>query len=98
MSSRYPTSVGFSLETLACRGGRDGPHKDGWGVAYYEGRDAFLLREPRPAEKTGRRATSFCHISARQRKGKQRYVTRSRFSANSAAAPMCLLTTVTCRA
>lgn len=49
MSSRYPTSVGFSLETLAQRGGYNGPHKDGWGVAYYEERDVFLLREPSPA-------------------------------------------------
>jgi len=49
MSSRYPTSVGFSLETLARRGGQDGPHKDGWGVAYFEGRDVFLLRESSPA-------------------------------------------------
>jgi len=49
MSSRYPTSVGFSLETLAQRGGHNGPHKDGWGVAYFEGRDVFLLREPSPA-------------------------------------------------
>ncbi len=49
MSSRYPTSVGFSLETLARRGGHDGPHKDGWGVAYFEERDVFLLREPSPA-------------------------------------------------
>ena len=49
MSSRYPTSVGFSLETLAQRGGHKGPHKDGWGVAYFEGRDVFLLRESSPA-------------------------------------------------
>ena len=49
MSSRYPTSVGFSLETLAQRGGHNGPHKDGWGVAYFEGRDVFLLRESSPA-------------------------------------------------
>jgi glutamine amidotransferase len=49
MSSRYPTTVGFSLETLAQRGGHDGPHKDGWGVAYFEERDVFLLREPSPA-------------------------------------------------
>lgn len=49
ISSRYPTSVGFSLETLARRGGRSGPHKDGWGVAYFEERDVFLLREPSPA-------------------------------------------------
>ena len=49
MSSRYPSSVGFSLETLAQRGGHKGPHKDGWGVAYFEGRDVFLLRESSPA-------------------------------------------------
>jgi glutamine amidotransferase len=53
MSSRYPTSVGFSLETLARRGGRDGPHKDGWGVAYFEGHDALLLRESSPAAESG---------------------------------------------
>jgi glutamine amidotransferase len=53
MSSRLPTSVGFSLETLARRGGRDGPHKDGWGVAYFEGHDVFLLRESSPAAESG---------------------------------------------
>lgn len=53
MSSRYPTSVGFSLEALARRGGLDGPNKDGWGVAYFEGNDVFLLREPSPAAESG---------------------------------------------
>lgn len=53
MSSRYPTSVGFSLETLARRGGADGPHKDGWGVAYFEDHDVFLLREASPAAESG---------------------------------------------
>jgi len=53
MSSRYPTSVAFSLETLARRGGRDGPNKDGWGVAYFEDHDAFLLRESIPAAESG---------------------------------------------
>jgi len=53
MSSLYPTSVGFSLEALARRGGRDGPHKDGWGIAYFEGHDAFLLRESSPAAESG---------------------------------------------
>lgn len=53
MSSRYPTSVGFSLETLARRGGLDGPHKDGWGVAYFDDRDVLLLRESSPASESG---------------------------------------------
>ena len=37
MSSRVPASVGFSLEKLARHGGAEGPHRDGWGVAFYEG-------------------------------------------------------------
>ena len=45
ISSRLPTTVGLSLEQLARRGGAEGPHSDGWGVAYYAGRDALLLRE-----------------------------------------------------
>ena len=53
MSSRYPTTVGFSLETLARHGGLDGPHKDGWGVAYFEDSDVFLLRESSPAAESG---------------------------------------------
>ena len=35
------------------RGGHDGPHKDGWGVAYFEDRDVFLLRESSPAAESG---------------------------------------------
>lgn len=53
MSSRFPTPVGFSLEALARRGGLDGPHKDGWGVAYFEDHDVFLLRESSPASQSG---------------------------------------------
>lgn len=45
MSSLFPTSVSFSLERLTRRGGAEGPHRDGWGVAFYTGRDALLLRE-----------------------------------------------------
>ncbi|MEN8175380.1 MAG: class II glutamine amidotransferase [Pseudomonadota bacterium] len=52
MSSRIPTSVSFSLERLARRGGAEGLHRDGWGVAFYEGRDAFLLREPLAASES----------------------------------------------
>lgn len=49
MSSARPTGIGFTLERLARRSGLEGPHRDGWGVAAYEGRDAYLLREPRAA-------------------------------------------------
>jgi len=52
MSSRMPATLGFSLERLARRGGAEGPHRDGWGVAFYEGPDCLLLREPRPASES----------------------------------------------
>lgn len=52
MSSRWPTSVGFSLERLARRGGAEAPHRDGWGVAYYAGNDVSLMREPAPASES----------------------------------------------
>ncbi len=49
ISSRLPTTVELSLERLARHGGIEAPHRDGWGVAFYEGPDVFLLREPRAA-------------------------------------------------
>lgn len=52
MSSRMPTTVGFSLERLARRGGAEGPHRDGWGVGYYSGPDILLLREPAAASES----------------------------------------------
>jgi glutamine amidotransferase len=52
MSSRMPATLGFSLERLARRGGAEGPHRDGWGSAFYEGPDCLLLREPRPASES----------------------------------------------
>ncbi|WP_082674097.1 class II glutamine amidotransferase [Thiohalocapsa sp. ML1] len=52
MSSRMPATLGFSLERLARRGGAEGPHRDGWGIALYEGPDCLLLREPRAASES----------------------------------------------
>lgn len=49
MSSRVPATVNLSLERLARHGGDEGPHRDGWGCAFYEGPDLFLVREPHPA-------------------------------------------------
>jgi glutamine amidotransferase len=49
MSSRFPADVRFSLEAFSRRGGLDGRHKDGWGIAYYIDEDVRLVKEPRPA-------------------------------------------------
>ncbi len=49
MSACYPASITLSLNEFARHGGETGPHADGWGVAYYEGPDANLIRESTPA-------------------------------------------------
>ena len=49
MSARHPTNLNASLSLLRPRGGELGPHADGWGVAFYEGRDARLFKESSPA-------------------------------------------------
>lgn len=49
LSSRYPATVNMSLERLAEHGDEAGRNPDGWGIAYYEDRDARIVKEPRPA-------------------------------------------------
>jgi len=49
MSARQSTDVNHSLALLRPRGGEIGPHADGWGVAFYEGRAARVFKEPVPA-------------------------------------------------
>jgi glutamine amidotransferase len=49
MSSRLSTNVTFSLSVLGERGGRLGPHKDGWGIAFNEGKDFRIIKEAAPA-------------------------------------------------
>jgi glutamine amidotransferase len=46
MSARQPADVRFSLEEFSRHGGLAGPHKDGWGIAWYEGEDVRLVKEP----------------------------------------------------
>lgn len=49
LSSRLPTTATFSLHTFAQRGGYGASAIDGWGVAFHDGRDARLYKEPEPA-------------------------------------------------
>jgi predicted glutamine amidotransferase len=46
MSSRSSAEVNLCLDELALHGGRTGPHRDGWGLAYYEEHDVRIIREP----------------------------------------------------
>jgi len=49
MSARHPTTVRLSLEEFSRHGGLSGPHKDGWGIGWYEETDFQLFRERNPA-------------------------------------------------
>ena len=54
LNSEYPADVSFSLDEFKRHGGLSGPHKDGWGIAFYEQHDIRLIRE------TDAAATSPC--------------------------------------
>lgn len=45
MSSCRPATVSLSLMRLAEHGGFSGPHRDGWGIGYYEDGDVRLIKE-----------------------------------------------------
>ncbi len=49
LSSALPTKATFSLEQFASHGGLRGPHRDGWGLAFYDGAYAQIFREPEAA-------------------------------------------------
>ena len=53
MSARLPASITISLNEFARHGGETGPHADGWGIAYYDGPDANLIRESSSASQSG---------------------------------------------
>ncbi|MEE9551639.1 MAG: class II glutamine amidotransferase, partial [Gammaproteobacteria bacterium] len=48
MSANVPTDICFSFTGLVQRGGRTGPHKDGWGIGLYEGSACRLFHDPNP--------------------------------------------------
>ena len=48
MSANVPTDICFSFQGLIQRGGGTGPHKDGWGIVFYEGRGVREFRDPMP--------------------------------------------------
>jgi len=49
MECNVPTDIVFSFAGLASRGGKCGPHADGWGLALYDGKVARLFLEPAAA-------------------------------------------------
>ena len=49
MSANIPTDICFSFSGLMQRGGKTGPHSDGWGIAFYEGAGVREFRDPYPS-------------------------------------------------
>ena len=43
------TTPKFSFKELKIRGGGKGPHRDGWGIGFYEKKNATIYKEPEPA-------------------------------------------------
>ena len=44
-----PTDICFSFRGLMRRGGQTGPHRDGWGIAFYEGKGCRSFHDPAPS-------------------------------------------------
>jgi len=49
MSANVPTDICFSFSGLMQRGGKTGPHSDGWGITFYEGKGCRTFRDPKPS-------------------------------------------------
>jgi predicted glutamine amidotransferase len=49
VSAKYVTDVQQTLTTFAEHGGLTGPHKDGWGIAYYQGQQPKIVKAPEQA-------------------------------------------------
>ncbi|KKO45804.1 glutamine amidotransferase [Arsukibacterium ikkense] len=49
MSANVPTDICFSFKGLKERGGRTGPHKDGWGVAFYDNKGVCTFKDALPS-------------------------------------------------
>jgi hypothetical protein len=49
MNANVPTDICFSFAGLMRRGGATGPHRDGWGIALYEGNGCRTFHDPKPS-------------------------------------------------
>ncbi len=46
LSANVPTDICFSFSGLLERGGRTGPHSDGWGIGFYEDKGCRVFHDP----------------------------------------------------
>lgn len=61
MSANVPTDICFSFTGLMQRGGKTGPHRDGWGIGFYEGKGyrAFHDYQPSASSKVANLITEY---------------------------------------
>lgn len=52
MSANVPTDIVFSFTGLIRRGGETGPHRDGWGIAFYEDKGLRLFHDPEESSRS----------------------------------------------
>lgn len=52
MSARLPTDITFSFRGFVRRGGNTGPHKDGFGICFYEGGGVREFKDYKPSCKS----------------------------------------------
>ncbi len=52
MSANVPTDICFSFTGLMQRGGKTGPHRDGWGITFYEGKGCRTFKDPMPSSQS----------------------------------------------
>ncbi|MCK5663257.1 MAG: class II glutamine amidotransferase, partial [Thiotrichaceae bacterium] len=48
MSANTNTDITFSFSELIQHGGKTSPHKDGWGITFYEGKAIRCFKDPKP--------------------------------------------------
>ena len=49
MNANVPTDICFRFAGLMRRGGERGPHRDGWGIAFYDGKGCRAFHDPQPS-------------------------------------------------
>lgn len=52
MSANVPTDIRFSFAGFSRRGGETGPHRDGWGITFYEGKGSRSFHDPQPSARS----------------------------------------------
>ena len=52
MNCNVPTDICFSFTGFQRRGGATDVHRDGWGIAFFEGRGVRLFLDPQPSSES----------------------------------------------